>query len=233
MHYLCTGRALGARVRAVQAREPALRLRAFVSATGSAGTLGAGDYLKEHYGARIVAVEALECPTMLYNGFGEHNIQGIGDKHMPLIHNVMNTDVAVAVSDRATDQLVVLFNDPAGHALLRGARRRRGVIAALPHFGLSSICNVVAAIKTAKALGLGARRRDRHRRHRRRRDVRTEWPKAVAKHFGGRFDGAQRGRGVRQHLLGAGDRARAEPWARPIATASSTSATSPGSSSRA
>ena len=89
------------------------------SASGSAGTLGAGDWLKEHHGAKIVAVEALECPTMLYNGFGEHNIQGIGDKHIPFIHNVMNTDVAVAVSDHATDQLFVLFNDPAGHALLR------------------------------------------------------------------------------------------------------------------
>ena len=81
-----------------------------MSATGSAGTLGAGDYLKERFGSRIVAVEALECPTLLYNGFGEHNIQGIGDKHVPFIHNVMNTDVAVAVSDAATDSLGVLFN---------------------------------------------------------------------------------------------------------------------------
>ena len=74
------------------------RLVAFVSASGSAGTLGAGDYLKDTYGSRIVAVEALECPTMLENGFGDHNIQGIGDKHVPLIHNVMNTDDVVAVA---------------------------------------------------------------------------------------------------------------------------------------
>ena len=59
---------------------------------------------RNRHGARIVAVEALECPTLLYNGFGEHNIQGIGDKHVPLIHNVMNTDFVVGVSDRATDQ---------------------------------------------------------------------------------------------------------------------------------
>ena len=78
-----------------QAGRPELRLAAFVSATGSAGTIAAGDRLKEQYGTRIVAVEALECPTMLENGFGEHNIQGIGDKHIPLIHNVMNTDVVV------------------------------------------------------------------------------------------------------------------------------------------
>ena len=100
------------------ASRPGLRLAAFVSATGSAGTIAAGDRLKERYGARIVAVEALECPTMLENGFGEHNIQGIGDKHIPLIHNVMNTDVVVAVSDRATDELDVLFNTDAGRAYL-------------------------------------------------------------------------------------------------------------------
>ena len=101
---------------------PALRLRAFVSATGSAGTIGAGDYLKEHLGAAIVAVEALECPTLLNNGFGEHNIQGIGDKHIPLIHNVMNTDFVVAVSDHATDHLNILFNTEVGHRYLTGRR---------------------------------------------------------------------------------------------------------------
>ena len=61
---------------------------------------------------------------MLHNGFGEHNIQGIGDKHIPLIHNVMNTDIVTAVSDRATDELAVLFGTPAGPAL---PRDRRGV----------------------------------------------------------------------------------------------------------
>ena len=96
-HLEVTGRGARARVRARRATSrPGLRLAAFVSATGSAGTIAAGDVLKERYGTRIVAVEALECPTMLENGFGEHNIQGIGDKHIPLIHNVMNTDVVVA-----------------------------------------------------------------------------------------------------------------------------------------
>ena len=74
---------------------------------------------RSEYGTRIVAVEALECPTMLANGFGEHNIQGIGDKHIPLIHNVMNTDVVVAVSDRATDQLQVMFASDDGSGLPR------------------------------------------------------------------------------------------------------------------
>jgi cysteine synthase len=155
-HHAVTGRAFAQVFETVRSHQPALQLAAFVSASGSAGTLGAGDWLKEHHGAKIVAVEALECPTMLYNGFGEHNIQGIGDKHIPYIHNVTNTDVAVAVSDHATDQLFVLFNDPAGHALLRARGVSDDVIAALPHFGLSSICNIVAAIKTAKTLGFGA-----------------------------------------------------------------------------
>ena len=73
------------------------------SASGSAGTLAAGDYLKEKHGAKIAVVEAVECPTLLHNGYGEHNIQGIGDKHVPLIHNVMNTDLVIGISDQATD----------------------------------------------------------------------------------------------------------------------------------
>jgi cysteine synthase len=155
-HYEVTGRALARVFDHVQSSRPALRLAAFTSATGSAGTIAAGDRLKDEYGTRIVAVEALECPTMLQNGFGEHNIQGIGDKHIPLIHNVMNTDVVVAVSDRATDELDVLFNTDVGRRFLV---ERRGVpadvVASLEHFGLSSICNTLAAIKTAKLLGLG------------------------------------------------------------------------------
>jgi len=156
VHYLCTGGALGAVFESLAEAEPGLRLRAFTSASGSAGTLGAGDYLKERYGAKIVAVEALECPTMLANGFGEHNIQGIGDKHIPLIHNVMNTDLVAAISDRATDQLALLFASGQGLEYLHGRKGvPESVLAALPAFGLSSICNILAAVKTAKYLRLG------------------------------------------------------------------------------
>jgi cysteine synthase len=155
-HHAITGRALEHVFESMRGAEPDLRLRAFVSATGSAGTLGAGDYLKERHGSLTVAAEALECPTMLENGFGEHNIQGIGDKHIPLIHNVMATDLVVGVSDRATDRLEVLFNDAVGRDFL--ARRRgvpEAVLERLPSFGFSSICNVLAAIGTARHLGLG------------------------------------------------------------------------------
>lgn len=158
-HYNVTGRALATvfeHVREQAGSSSHLRLRAFTSATGSAGTIGAGDYLKERYGAQIVAAEALECPTMLMNGFGEHNIQGIGDKHIPLIHNVMNTDIVTAISDRATDNLDILFNTAAGMAYLRDRMGVPGaVIEQLTHFGYSAICNTLSAIKTAKMLGLG------------------------------------------------------------------------------
>ncbi|MEO5840210.1 MAG: pyridoxal-5'-phosphate-dependent protein subunit beta [Acidimicrobiales bacterium] len=155
-HYNVTGPALERVFDHVRGRDARTRLAAFVSASGSAGTLAAGDYLKDHHGSLIAAVEALECPTMLENGYGEHNIQGIGDKHIPLIHNVMNTDVIVGVGDRSTDQLDVLFNTPAGRRYLADTV---GVDAALidglVHLGLSSICNALAAIKVAKLRGLG------------------------------------------------------------------------------
>ena len=157
-HYEVTGSALATVYEHVAKglNRPNLRLAAFTSATGSAGTIGAGDHLKDKYGTKIVAVEALECPTMLENGFGEHNIQGIGDKHIPLIHNVMNTDVVAAVSDRATDELDVLFNTSAGRDyLVQRKHVPQAVVDTLQHFGFSSICNTIAAIKTAKLLGLG------------------------------------------------------------------------------
>src|SRR3989338_5210403 len=140
---------------------------------------------------------------MLYNGFGTHNIQGIGDKHIPLIHNVMNTDLVVAVSDRSTDALGVLFDATEGLRLLERRGVSRAVRSQLPALGLSSICNVVAAIKTAKALDLGED------------DViltvatdgaalyGSERRKAVRKHFGGRFDAKKAAECFAQHLLGA------------------------------
>ena len=202
-HYFCTGRALE---EIAEAMDPSGRMKvhSFVSATGSAGTLGAGDYLKERFGSRIVAVEALECPTLLYNGFGEHNIQGIGDKHVPFIHNVMNTDVAVAVSDAATDGLGVLFGSEAGRDyLLKRRQVPPSLVAALDHLGLSSICNILAAVKTAKYFGLG---RD---------DMvltvatdgaemyGSERHKAMARRFSRAFDTVTAAEVFAQHMLGA------------------------------
>ncbi len=156
-HFEVTGRALGHVFESLRESDPNLTLAAVISASGSAGTLAMGDRLKNDFGAKIVAVEALECPTMLYNGYGEHNIQGIGDKHIPLIHNVMNTDIVTAVTDKATDGLNVVFTTDVGKAYLEQHLGVSGeIVDQLRHFGLSSICNMVAAIKTAKQLGLGS-----------------------------------------------------------------------------
>jgi cysteine synthase len=155
-HHACTGPALAQVFDAARAVRPNLRLAAFVAASGSAGTLAAGDYLKSEFGSRIVAVEASECPTLLRNGFGEHNIQGIGDKHVPLIHNVMNTDIVVGVSDRSTGSLDLLFNNKTGLSYLAGRRHVDGEqLSGLKLIGLSGIANLVAAIKIAKRLDLG------------------------------------------------------------------------------
>jgi len=127
------------------------RLAAWVSATGSAGTLAAGDYLKERYpGCRLAAAEALQCPTLLRAGFGGHRIEGIGDKHVPWIHNVRNTDVVTAIDDEATLRLLRLFNEPAGRDVLSARGVADEVIERLPLLGISSICNLLAAIKTAR-----------------------------------------------------------------------------------
>ncbi len=155
IHRAVTGPALEKVFRFVDADER-LSLRAFVSASGSAGTLAAGDCLKSELGADVCVVEAMECPTLLKNGYGEHNIQGIGDKHVPLIHNVMNTDFVVGVSDAATDSLNLLFNSDEGRCYLSG---RTGIgqetICGLAGLGLSSIANVIGAIKYAKYMSLG------------------------------------------------------------------------------
>jgi cysteine synthase A len=134
-----------------------LQARLYVSASGSSGTLAAGDYLKDHLNAKIAVVEATECPTLLNNGYGEHNIQGIGDKHVPLIHNVMNTDFVVGVSDESTDELNIMFNTELGQQFLE---KRKGVPSALakrlPEFGFSAIANILASIKLSKYLKLGS-----------------------------------------------------------------------------
>jgi cysteine synthase len=156
IHYHCTGQAFDRTFAHLSASRPDKRLAAFVCATGSAGTIAAGDYLKQRRGTKIVAVEAIECPTMLENGYGEHNIQGIGDKHIPLIHNVMNTDLVVGVSDAATDALNQLFGSNAGRGYLTGRRKLDpAIVGAFDDIGISGLANIVAAIKVAKHLDYG------------------------------------------------------------------------------
>jgi len=130
---------------------PGMALAAYVSATGSAGTIAAGDALRlSHPALKVVASEALQCPTLLQNGFGGHRIEGIGDKHVPWIHNVRNTDAVAALDDEDCLRLLRLFNEPAGRRRLLELGLEAEQVAGLPLLGISSIANVLAAIKTAK-----------------------------------------------------------------------------------
>lgn len=157
IHYHCTGVAFDRVFSYLRNANTGYRLAAFVAATGSAGTIAAGDYLKARHGTKIAAAEAVECPTMLCNGHGEHNIQGIGDKHIPLIHNVMNTDLVVGVSDLASDSLNLLFGGNVGRSYLVGRRKiDPGIVRTFDDIGISGLANIVAAIKVVKHLDLGA-----------------------------------------------------------------------------
>jgi len=127
------------------------RMGGYISATGSAGTIAAGDYLRTCFPhLRVVASEALQCPTLLQLGFGGHRIEGIGDKHIPWVHNVRNTDMVCAVDDEQCMSLVRLFNEPAGQAFLERQGAPAELVEQLPLLGISSISNVVTAIKTAR-----------------------------------------------------------------------------------
>ncbi|MBN2563279.1 MAG: pyridoxal-phosphate dependent enzyme [Phycisphaerae bacterium] len=139
-------------------RTSGYRLAAYVSATGSAGTIAAGDFLRTiHPAMRVVATEALQCPTLLLCGFGGHRIEGIGDKHVPWIHNVRNTDVICAIDDEQCMSIMRLFNEPEGRAFLVKEGLSESLVSQLPLLGISSICNLVGAIKTAKMFEMNGR----------------------------------------------------------------------------
>ena len=150
-HYAVTGPAIHEAFDKLTKSDPHLRLSAYVSATGSAGTIAAGDYLKNHLPRlQIVASEALQCPTLLHNGFGGHRIEGIGDKHVPWVHNVRNTDAVAAIDDEDCIKIMRLFNSEEGKNYLRDQTRAPRDVDALPLLGISSIANLLASIKTAK-----------------------------------------------------------------------------------
>ena len=148
-HYLLTGSALEDVARAVMG--PKDRMAGFASATGSAGTIAAGDYLKQIFPySKIIASEAQQCPTLLDNGFGAHRIEGIGDKHVPWVHNVKNTDFVTAIDDQAVVNLARLFNEPAGREYLVQSGVDENLVKNLDLLGFSSVSNVLSAIKFAK-----------------------------------------------------------------------------------
>lgn len=148
-HFHVTGRA----IEEVYLKEAGAgdRFAGMVSSTGSAGTIACGDYLKQQFPqSKIVAAEALQCPTLLQNGYGGHRIEGIGDKHVPWIHNVRNTDMVVAVDDAACMNLIRLFNEPAGQEYLASAGLSENFVQELPLLGISGVGNLLSAIKFAR-----------------------------------------------------------------------------------
>jgi cysteine synthase len=127
------------------------RFSAYVSATGSAGTIAAGDYLRTIFPSiKVLATEALQCPTLLLNGYGGHRIEGIGDKHIPWIHNVKNTNAVAAIDDEDTLRVLRLFNEAEGKKILSDSGVDKKVVDKLSYLGISSICNLLASIKLAK-----------------------------------------------------------------------------------
>jgi len=148
-HYNVTGNAIEEVYEHV--KDDKSRLAAYISATGSAGTIAAGDYLKTiEPHMKTVASEALQCPTLLMNGFGAHRIEGIGDKHVPWVHNARNTDVVTAIDDEDCMRIFRLFNEKKGHEYLKSLGIDGNIISNLHLLGISGISNMISAIKTAR-----------------------------------------------------------------------------------
>jgi len=153
-HYACTGPAMEEVFNQVRTGDQ--RFAGVCFTQGSAGTLGSADYLREVFPRlKVVAAEALQCPTLLYNGYGAHRIEGIGDKHVPWIHNVKNTDVAVGIDDEACMRLLRVFNEPEGRAYLEAVGVDGELLGKLELLGISSIANMLTAVKTAKYFEMG------------------------------------------------------------------------------
>jgi hypothetical protein len=148
-HYDVTGQAIEEVLSNIMSSKE--KYAGVVLTTGSAGTIGCGDYLKEKFPmSKIAAGEALQCPTLLANGFGAHRLEGIGDKHVPWIHNMKNTDMIIAVDDNNTMGLIRLFNETIGQKYLLKKGVSKNIIEQLPLLGISSVANLIMAIKFAK-----------------------------------------------------------------------------------
>ncbi|MDA3952089.1 MAG: pyridoxal-phosphate dependent enzyme [Bacteroidales bacterium] len=148
-HYNTTGNAIEEVYNLVKTDKS--NMAAYISATGSAGTIAAGDYLRTIAPqVKVVASEALQCPTLLMNGFGGHRIEGIGDKHVPWVHNVKNTDMITAIDDEDCMRILRLFNEKEGHDYLKSTGVDQEVIDNLHLIGISGIGNLLSSIKAAK-----------------------------------------------------------------------------------
>ncbi len=148
-HYEVTGNAMLEVLK--KEMKPGQEYAGVVLTSGSSGTMGSADFLKEHYpGSKLVVSEALQCPTLLLNGFGGHRIEGIGDKHVPWIHNSRNTDMVTAIDDEHPMRLIRLFNEPKGRAYLKKQGINPELVDNLDLLGISGVANLLSSIKFAR-----------------------------------------------------------------------------------
>jgi cysteine synthase len=156
-HYQVTGNAIADAFESIRSPDES-NFAGVCFSSGSAGTMAAGDLLKQRYPRSKIAVgEALQCSTILDNGYGSHRIEGIGDKHIPWVHNVKNTDMAIAIDDNDPVALLRLFNEDAGKEfLMNEAGLEAEQVKDLALMGISGISNLLCCIKFAKYYELGA-----------------------------------------------------------------------------
>ena len=127
------------------------KMAGYISSSGSGGTLAAGYYLKKKFPQmKINVAEALQCPTLMQNGFGGHRIEGIGDKHVPWVHDCKDTDFITAIDDEHSMRLIRMFNEKIGRDALKAAGVSADLVDNLDLLGISGVANVLAAIKFAK-----------------------------------------------------------------------------------
>lgn len=151
-HYAVTGPAM----EEVYLSSGAKRFAGVFLTQGSAGTLGCADYLRQKFPLlKVAAGESIQCPTLLYNGYGAHRIEGIGDKHVPWVHNLRNMDMVGGIDDEDPMRIIRLFNEPAGHQVLRDAGVPRETIDQLHLLGISSVANLLGCIQMAKYYEFG------------------------------------------------------------------------------
>ncbi|MBI3029501.1 MAG: PLP-dependent cysteine synthase family protein [Candidatus Rokubacteria bacterium] len=111
------------------------RVGAFVAAQGSGGTLtGVGRYLREQDPrVTLYAVEPAECAILARRQWGAHGIEGIGDGFVP-----ENLDLGLLTG-------VITATTRESVAMAQRLAREEGIFC-----GISSGCNVTAALKLAR-----------------------------------------------------------------------------------
>ena len=159
-HYYVTGNTIAELAAELAAKGIGTgKVSAFVSAIGSAGTIAAGDRLKQIWpDHKIVGLEPVQCPTLYNNGYGAHEIQGIGDKHVTWIHNVYNMDALIAIDDLdCLYGLQLLYEASGRETLIKRFGLDAETVQSLSQIlGISGVCNLIGAIKAAKFYNLGA-----------------------------------------------------------------------------